>query len=92
MDWLAKLPSDLKTGHECAGCTFKTMAADYAGNEELILLSPSVMTIFLVCVKLDHFPVCSWLRMAIAYMKRRGNMVTTGWDDETNDDPPPRAC
>lgn len=64
------------------------MAADYAGNEELALLSPSVITIFLVCGKLvDHLPVCSWIRMATEYMKRRGNIVTTGWDDETNDDP-----
>ena len=31
------------------------------------------------------FPVCSWLRVAAASVKRRANTVTTGWDDETQD-------
>ena len=50
---------------------------------------PNVLTrhaVFSVCVQLTrHFPVCSWLRVAAAFVKRRANAVTTGWDDETQD-------
>ena len=27
--------------------------------------------------------MCGWLRVAAAFVKRRANAVTTGWDDET---------
>ena len=50
---------------------------------------PNVLTrraIFSVCGRLTgHFPVCGWLRVAAAFVKRRANAVTTGWDDETRD-------
>ena len=43
-------------------------------------------TVFSVCGWLiDHFPVCEWLHVANAFVKRRANAVTTGWDDETQD-------
>lgn len=42
-------------------------------------------TIFSVCGKLGHFPVCGWLCMAKAYMKCCTNKVTTSLDDKTND-------
>ena len=29
--------------------------------------------------------MCSWLRVAAAFVKRRANAETTGWDDETRD-------
>ena len=29
--------------------------------------------------------MCGWLRVAAAFVKRRANAVTTGWDDETQD-------
>ena len=32
-----------------------------------------------------HFLVCGWLRVAMAFVKRRANTVTTGWDDEAQD-------
>ena len=32
-----------------------------------------------------HFPVCNWLCIAAAFVKRRANATTTGWDDETQD-------
>ena len=50
---------------------------------------PNVLTrraVFSVCGRLTgHFPVCGWLRVAAAFVKRRANAVTTGWDDETQD-------
>jgi len=43
-------------------------------------------TIFSVCGKLTgHFPVCGWLRVATAFIKRRANAATIGWDDEVRD-------
>lgn len=32
-----------------------------------------------------HVPVCDWLRPAAAWIKRRANTVTQGWDDVTRD-------
>ena len=50
---------------------------------------PNVLTrcaFFSVCGRLTgHFPVCGWLRVAAAFVKRRANAVTTGWDDKTQD-------
>ena len=34
---------------------------------------------------LSHLPVAGWLRPAAAWLKRRVNALTTGWDDVTND-------
>ena len=46
---------------------------------------PSKLTrrsVFSLCGKLvGHFPVCSWLRPAVAFIKRRANAVTERWDD-----------
>lgn len=39
-------------------------------------------SVFSYCGKLvGHFPVCGWLRVASAYVKRRVNLSTRGWDD-----------
>ena len=50
---------------------------------------PNVLTrraVFSLCGRLTgHFPVCGWLRVAAAFVKRRAIAVTTGWDDETQD-------
>ena len=32
-----------------------------------------------------HLPVCGWLRPAVAWLKRRVNAVTSGWDDAADD-------
>ena len=32
-----------------------------------------------------HVPVCGWLRPAVAWLKRRVNKLTRGWDDVTED-------
>ena len=37
---------------------------------------------FSACGRLvSHYPVCGWLRVAVAFIKRRANAVTEGWDD-----------
>ena len=42
--------------------------------------------VFSMCGQLTrHFPVCGWLRVAAAFVKRRANAVTTGWGDKTQD-------
>ena len=42
--------------------------------------------VFSVCGKLTgHFPVCGWLCVTTAFVKRRANTVITGWDDEAQD-------
>ena len=50
---------------------------------------PAQMTrraIFSWCGRLvAHLPVCGWLRPAAAWLKRRVNAVTRGWDDVTED-------
>ena len=55
---------------------------------------PSRLTrrgVFAWCGRLvAHLPVCGWLRPAAAWLKRRANAVTRGWDDAT-DDPVLRA-
>ena len=43
--------------------------------------------VFSYCGKMiDHYPVCGWLRVAAAFIKRRTNHVTQGWDDVIDDD------
>ena len=38
--------------------------------------------VFSLCGKLvGHFPVCGWLRMAVAFIKRLATAVTKSWDD-----------
>ena len=57
------------------------------GNGEVrFQKSPCIVTcwhIFSLCGKLvGHFTVCSWLRVATAFIKRRANVLTKNWDDE----------
>ena len=43
-------------------------------------------SVFSLCGKLvGHLPVCGWLRVAAAYIKRRANADTNGWDDSVKD-------
>ena len=42
---------------------------------------------FSFCGKLiGHLPVCGWLRVATAFMKRRVNSSTSTWDEEIHDE------
>ena len=44
--------------------------------------------IFSLCGKLvGHLPVGGWLRVAVAFIKRKASDVTTGWDDKIDDAP-----
>ena len=44
-------------------------------------------SVFSVCGKwLGHFPVCHWLRVAVAFIKRKANEVSEGWDDAIEDE------
>ena len=44
-------------------------------------------TVFSFCGRLvGHLPVCDWLRVAVAYIKRRSNSSTSTWDEEMCDD------
>ena len=39
-------------------------------------------SVFSFCGKLiGHLPVCGWLRVATAYMKRKANALTSTWDE-----------
>ena len=43
-------------------------------------------SVFAWCGQLvAHLPVCGWLRPAVAWLKRRVNDITQGWDDATDD-------
>ena len=43
-------------------------------------------SVFAWCGQLvAHLPVCGWLRPAVAWLKRRVNALTRGWDDVTED-------
>ena len=35
---------------------------------------------------IGHLPVCGWLRVATAFMKRRANSSTSTWDEEIHDE------
>ena len=42
--------------------------------------------VFSICGKLvSHYPVCGWLRVSAAYIKRRASQVTERWDDVVTD-------
>ncbi|KAK4322347.1 hypothetical protein Pmani_006904 [Petrolisthes manimaculis] len=43
--------------------------------------------VFSYCGKLlGHFPVCGWLRVAVAFVKRRVNYLTSSWDEAVTDE------
>ena len=44
-------------------------------------------SVFSFCGKLiGHFPVCGWVRVATAFMKRRANSSTGTWDEDIHDE------
>ena len=34
---------------------------------------------------MDHFPVCSWLRVVTVFIKCKASLLTKEWDDEARD-------
>ena len=44
-------------------------------------------SVFSFCGKLiGHLPVCGWLRVATAFIKRRANSLTSTWDERIHDE------
>ena len=44
-------------------------------------------TVFSFCGKLiGHLPVCGWLRVATAFIKRRANALSSTWDEKIDDE------
>lgn len=44
-------------------------------------------SVFSLCGKLvGHYPVCGWLRVATAFIKRKANAITERWDDVITDE------
>ena len=86
----SKIPERLSIGTRVLGlCVWeeKGKMQWHCGSE--LLAIPDRLTsqiVFSVCEELTgHFPVCGWLHVAMAFVKRRANTVTTGWDDEAQD-------
>ena len=47
----------------------------------------TMRSVFSFCGKLiGHLPVCGWLRVATAFMKRKANASTSTWDEEIYDE------
>ena len=59
-------------------------------RDSLVDAPPAKITrraVFSWCGRLvAHFPVCGWLRPAVAWLKRSVNDMTRGWEDEVKDD------
>ena len=85
----SKAPEQLSTGaHELGLRVWEERGKmQWRRRSELLVVADRLTRIvFSVCGKLTgHFPVCGWLHVATALVKRRANIVTTGWDDEVQD-------
>ena len=75
-------------------CSFGFLSKDnslYWRRGNKIPDMPCVVTrqnIFSLCGKLvGNLPVDGWLRVAVAFIKRRASDVTAGWDDKIDDAP-----
>ena len=86
----SKIPEQLRHGTCVLGLqVWKEQGKQqwYCGRE--LSTFPSVLTrcvIFSLCGKLTgHFPVCGWLHVGTAFVKRKVNALKTGWDDEIKD-------
>ena len=53
-------------------------------RDELSNVPPELMwgVVFSYCSKLvGHYPVCGWLRVVTAFIKRRANHITESWNE-----------
>ena len=56
------------------------------GNAPEVLPVINCRNTFSVCGKLvGHFPICGWLRVAVAAIRQCATSVSSGWDDEVWD-------
>ena len=85
-----KPPKRAADGARLLGLSVRSEAgALWWSRDSSIALPPAKLTrraMFAWCGRLvAHLPVCGWLRPAVAWLKRRVNAVTRGWDDVTDD-------
>ena len=90
-----KAPERVADGVRLLGLHVRPLRGDLQwSRDNAVGPPPSQLTrrgVFAWCGRLvAHLPVCGWLRPAAAWLKRRANAVTRGWDD-TADDPVLRA-
>ena len=89
---LSKEPERLQDGVRVLGLQVRVEDNSlYCRRGNKIPDMPRVVTrrnVFSLCGKLvGHLPVGGWLRVAVAFIKRRASDVTAGWDDKIDDAP-----
>ena len=68
---------------ETVDCATSSYLDDIFVNEDVVSVQ---CVVFSFCGKLiGHLPVCGWLRVATAFMKRKANSSTSTWDEEIYD-------
>ena len=85
-----KPPQRAAAGARLLGLRVKASAGELLWRRDnLVGAPPETLTrraLFAWCGQLvSHLPVAGWLRPAAAWLKRRVNALTQGWDDPTTD-------
>ncbi|KAF0303219.1 hypothetical protein FJT64_024796 [Amphibalanus amphitrite] len=85
-----KPPARAEDGARMLGLHVRRVAGELRWSRDSAVPDPpdrvTRRSVFAWCGKLvAHLPVCGWLRPAAAWVKRRANAVTRGWDDVTTD-------
>jgi len=86
-----KPPARAEDGARMLGLRVQQVAGELLWSRDSAIAAPpervTRRTVFAWCGRLvAHLPVCGWLRPAAAWLKRRANAVTSGWDDVTDDE------
>ena len=85
-----KPPVRAEDGARMLGLHVRSVAGELQWSRDSAVPGPpdrvTRRAVFAWCGRLvAHLPVCGWLRPAAAWLKRRANAVTRGWDDVTSD-------
>ena len=85
-----KPPVRAEDGARMLGLHVRRVAGELRWSRDCAIPDPpdsvTRRSVFVWCGRLvAHLPVCGWLRPAAAWVKRRANAVTRGWDDVTTD-------
>ncbi|XP_043215697.1 uncharacterized protein LOC122378555 [Amphibalanus amphitrite] len=85
-----KPPARAEDGARMLGLHVRRVAGELRWSRDSAVPDPpdrvTRRSVFAWCGRLvAHLPVCGWLRPAAAWVKRRANAVTRGWDDVTTD-------
>ena len=88
--WRARNRSVDGMEQKCLACAWAVVRKESTGGVVVtsrgFRLTSCVGAFFSVCGKLvGHFPVCGWLRVAGAAIKRRATSVLSRWDDGVRD-------